>query len=145
MSSTNITSADSSFLLSVSSLWPSPLRLEGYSTDTAFTTDSVAPAEAQMGVDGRMTAGYTPHMHKQKISLQADSPSVKLFDAWYEAQDANRTVYFANATIIIPGIGKSYTLSRGALTNYKQIPDAKKVLQAVEYEITWESITKADL
>jgi hypothetical protein len=41
--------------------------------------------------------------------------------------------------------GQEYTCTRGFLTDYKDVPDAKKVLDPLTYEITWELIQKTDL
>lgn len=138
-----ITAANSVFSLAVLSLFPVPQKVQGYSADTAFTMDPVASAETHMGVDGKMSAGWTPAPRKLKVKLQADSDSVLIFDQWYNAQQAQRELYYANATIDVPALGKSYACSKGVLTSYKQIPDAKKVLDAVEFEITFEDVTSS--
>lgn len=140
-----ITSANSVFSLMVVGLFPTPVKIQGYAADTAFTTDPVQSAEAIMGVDAKMSAGYTPSPRKLKVKLQADSDSVAIFDQWFDASQAQREIYYANATIDIPSLGKSFALTKGVLTSYKQIPDAKKVLDAPEYEITWELVTPSRL
>jgi len=96
-----------------------------------------------MGVDGRMTAGYTPMPVKQTVTLQADSPSKDIFAALIQATKTAREVFYMSGTISLPSTGESFTLTRGILTNAKQIPDAAKVLQPVDYVITWESINRS--
>lgn len=140
-----ITSANSVFSLAVLNLFNVPQKIQGYSADTAFTTDPVASAEAHMGVDGLLSGGFTPQPRKIKIKLQSDSDSVLIFDQWFAAQQASRELYYANATIDIPALGKSFACRKGILTSYKQIPDAKKVLDPSEYEITFESVTSAPI
>ena len=137
-----LTSANSVFALSIPGLFPAPVVLEGYAADNAFGADSVPTAETHIGVDGFMSAGFIFSLTKMKVHLEADSFSVDIFDAWNSAQKSERELYFANATIELPSVGKSFTLTKGALTNYKNFPDAKKTLSAVEFEITWESITQ---
>ena len=139
----SITSANSVFFLGVSSFYPIPQLLQGYSADDAFDTDSIEPAEVKMGVDGRMSAGFVFVPVKINISLQADSVSVVLFDAWYAAQKAQSDVYFAFGIVRFPSIQRSYTLTNGILTGYKPIPDAKKTLEPLKYAITFESIVGA--
>lgn len=136
-----ITSANSVFMLAVANLYPVPQQLQGYAADAAFATDDIEPAETFMGVDGKMSAGFVPVAIPQTISLQADSDSILLFDAWLNAEKAAREIYYASAIISLPAIGREYTLTRGVLTRAKPLPDAKKTLQPVEYRITWESIT----
>ncbi|HJW05309.1 MAG TPA: hypothetical protein VJ527_02340, partial [Rhodanobacter sp.] len=102
-------------------------------------------AEVVLGVDGKMSAGWVPRMYTQTISLQADSPSIPVFDAIATAQDAAKTVFRLNGVITLPGVGMSYTMSRGVLTRYKPMSDAKRTLAPVEFQITWESVRPAKI
>ena len=90
MSDTTITSANSVFTVVIPGLFPAPVQLKGYATDKAFATDAIDLAEVQMGVDGRMTAGYVASPTKQTISLQADSPSKDLFALVAQAMKTSR-------------------------------------------------------
>ena len=143
MDNSTITSANSVFTLVVAGLFPAPVQLKGYASDKAFTTEAVDLAEVQMGVDGRMTAGFVPNPVKQTITLQADSPSKDIFTAVIQATMAAREVFYISGSISLPSTGESFTLTRGILTNAKQIPDAEKVLQPVDYVITWESVNRS--
>lgn len=143
MDNSTITSANSVFTLVVAGLFPAPVQLKGYASDKAFTTEAVDLAEVQMGVDGRMTAGFVPNPVKQTITLQADSPSKDIFTAVIQAMKTAREVFYISGTIALPSTGESFTLTRGILTNAKQIPDAQKVLQPVDYVITWESVNRS--
>ena len=143
MPDTTITSANSVFTIVVPGLFPAPVQLRGYSSDRAFTTEAVDLAEVQMGVDGRMTAGFVPNPVKQTITLQADSPSKDIFTALIQAMKTAREVYFVSGSIALPSTREVFTLTRGILTNAKQIPDAQKVLQPVDYVITWESVNRS--
>lgn len=143
MDNSTITSANSVFTLVVAGLFPAPVQLRGYASDKAFTTEAVDLAEVQMGVDGRMTAGFVPNPVKQTITLQADSPSKDIFTAVIQAMKTAREVFYISGSISLPSTGESFALTRGILTNAKQIPDAQKVLQPVEYVITWEQINRS--
>lgn len=143
MDNSTITSANSVFTIVVAGLFPAPVQLRGYASDKAFTTEAIDLAEVQIGVDGRMTAGYTPNVVKQTISLQADSPSKDIFTAMIQAMKTAREVFYISGSIALPSTGESFTLTRGILTNAKQIPDAQKVLQPVDYVITWESVNRS--
>lgn len=140
---TTITSANSVFTIVIAGLFPVPVQLQGYASDKAFTTEALDLAEVQMGVDGRMTAGFVPNPTKQTITLQADSPSKDIFTALIQATKTAREVFYISGTIALPSTGESFTLTRGILTNAKQIPDAQKVLQPVDYVITWESVNRS--
>lgn len=136
----SITSSNSSFILTATQVFPAPQSLGGYAVDDAFMSDAIDLAEVLMGVDGKLSAGYTPNPTKITIALQADSPSIKIFDALIAATKAARDVIFLDGSIALPSVGKSYTLTKGVLTNANVMPDAKKTLQPQKYVITFESV-----
>lgn len=138
-----ITSANSTYLLAVNGLFPTFQALQGYSADDAFSTDAAEPAEVVMGVDGKMSAGWVPTVTMQNISIQADSPSGGFFDQWDAAQKAAREIYFAQGLITLPSVGVTYALTNGVLTSIPRMISARKVLQARQFRITWESVTVA--
>lgn len=138
-----ITSANSSFVLAIAGVFPVPIPIEGYAADDAFAVEPFDTAEALMGVDGKMSAGFTPSTKKLTVMLQADSPSLEVFDAWVGAMESAKEVFFAEATIVLPSVGKTFNMRRGVLSNAVKLPAAKKVLQPVQYVITFESIQPA--
>lgn len=138
-----ITSANAVYMLAVTGLFPVPQRLEGFAADDVFDTEALTVAEVVMGVDGRLSAGYTPVPVKQNISLQADSPSIQLFETWYLAQKAAKEVYFCSGIVRLPSVGRSYVLTNGVLTSYPSISDAKKTLQPRKFSVTWERDRKS--
>ncbi len=145
MTDTTITSANAVLTFLVAGLFPVPQTMKGFSSDAAFAFDAVDLAEVNMGVDGRMTAGFTPNPLKQTISLQADSPSKSFFIALTQAMKTAREVYYITGSLALPSTGESFSLVRGILTTPKQVPDGKKVLQAMDFVITWESVNPSVL
>jgi hypothetical protein len=140
MPDTTITSANSVFTITVPGLFPAPVQLQGYSAERAWNSDQQDLAETQMGVDGRMTAGYVPNPVKQTISLQADSPSKAIFKAIAAAMQSSKDVYYISGAIDLPSTGESFSGVRGVLVNFKPLPDAAKVLQPMDFAIVWESL-----
>lgn len=140
---TTITSANIVFALLVPDVFPVPQILEGFAVDDAFMTDNVDSAEVQMGVDGHLSAGFTPFPVKMTLALQANSPSILVFDTWFNAMKSAKEVFRADATILVSSTRKIYTCVNGYLTGGKMLADAKKVLQPVQYTITWERINPA--
>ena len=140
-----ITSANASFVLSITGLFPAPIVLQGFAADDMFTTDPQKPVEVSMGVDGKLSGGFVKHQIVQKIKLSPDSPSIFYFDAWLAAMNTANDAFSASAIVTMPGNGAKYALINGWLTSYKGVPDAKKLLQPQEFEITWESITKVSM
>lgn len=143
MAKNTITSADSTFVLSVAGLYGAGVSIEGYAADAAFAIGSAEMAEVVMGVDSKMSAGWVPRIYEQTITLQADSASILVFDAIAQAQDVAKTVYWLSGVISLPGTRRAYALSNGILRNYTVMPAAQKVLQPVEFTIAWESIKPA--
>ena len=119
--------------------------VEGFASDDAFMSDAVDVAEAVMGIDGKMSVGYTPYITKQTITLQADSPSVVLFEAIVGAQSTLRQPVFLDAALALPAVQKSYVFKLGAMTRVTPFPAGKKVLQPMQYEISWELVTAVPL
>ena len=52
----DITSANATLILTVENLYPSGVKIEGFSTDSSFAMDDDTIAETHMGVDGKLTA-----------------------------------------------------------------------------------------
>lgn len=140
-----ITSANASLFLTVPGLYDSPVKIENFSTDAMVSAAQVNPVVAEMGVDGHLSVGYTPTPKEITITLAADSKSRPVFDDWQAYQDAAKEVYVCSAQFIVPGIGKTFTGLRGALTAAQPMPNAAKTLQAPAYNITFESWTPSSL
>lgn len=139
----SITSANSGFILTATSVFPAPQVLEGYAADDAFMANAVDLAEIVMGVDGKMSAGYTPNPTEFTIALMPDSKSIAVFDAIIAATKATRDVIFLDGVITLPSVGKSYTLSNGVIRNANLLADAKKTMQAQKYILTFERVTQS--
>lgn len=138
-----LTSANSVLLLSIKGLFDVPFQLQGFSADDVFGVDDLDIAETMMGVDGKLSAGWVPKEVKQAVFLQADSDSTAFFEAWYQAQQSARELYFATGLARLPSVNRSYVMQKGVLTQYSPIATAKKVLQPRKFTITWEAITAA--
>lgn len=141
-----ITSANSEFTLTIPDVFGGPVVMQGYAVDDAFDTASVKSAEAKMGVDGRKSSGYTPYLTVMKIHLMPDSPAIDIMDQWRQAMAAARDDLPASfASIWAPSLGKAWSFTNGSLTESSVIPSAKKVFEAQEYEITWETATVSNV
>ena len=135
-----ITSNNSSFALAVTGLFNTPQLLQGYAADDMFSTEAVDRAEVVMGVDGKLSAGKIFVPVQMTIMLMPTSPSMQMFDRWMSTEDGLGDVLPAQAVIIMPSIGRKFTLSNGVLTKAQRMPAAKKTLQPLSYTITWESV-----
>lgn len=139
----SLTASNSVIMLSITGLFPIPQQLQGFAADDVFDTDVLESAEVLMGVDRRLSGGFVAVPVKQNYSLQADSLSIFVFDTWWSAQQQAGDVFTANGLVVLPAVGKKWTMSRGFLTGYKPTPDVKKLLQPQKFSITWESMLPA--
>lgn len=133
-----ITSVNSTFTLVIKNLYPTPLTLQGYSVDDAFAGEDIDTAQVQMGVDGFLAAGYVPVEKRVTIMLQANSPSMDIFDNWQAAQTTIRELYEASGTIAMPSLGSVYAFTKGYLTSASTFSSAKKVHQPRRFVITFQ-------
>lgn len=136
----DITSANAVVVLNIPGVAGAGANLEQFSMEDIFTTQPAEANETMMGVDGILSAGYIFTPKKMEISLMANSPSIALFDAWYQTMSAQVAVIAASGSITLPSVGYIYTLFNGFLTRYSTTSDARRVLQPRRFEITWNAI-----
>lgn len=140
MAGNTITSADAIFALTVTNLYPSAQTLEGYAADAMFALGDTEMAVSVRGADGKLSGGFVFGEYLQTITIMPDSPSRELFETWQLTSLTSKAVFRCNATIILPAISRKFTLTNGILQRVKAIPDAQRVLQAMTYQINWETI-----
>lgn len=140
-----ITSASSVFTLSLPDVFPVDLNIQGYAVDDAFSHDSFDITETKMGVDGVLSGGFTPNPKRIQVALQADSPSIAIFDAWAAAQEVAKEAFSCTAVIALPSIGKQYVCNVGWLRGFKKLPDAKKTLEPQQFAIEFQDIQPAPI
>lgn len=136
-----LTTANSVFMLAVAGFIPTPVPIQGYAADDAFMVEDVESAETYMGVDGNLSGGYVPYIKPLEFTLQADSLSNQLMDAWTQAEAQAREKFIASATILIQGTGTLYTFQRGFLKKISVMPAAKKVLQPRKFVIDFNHLS----
>ncbi len=136
----SITSANAVLTLAQATLFPSPIQIQQFATDDITDIEAARVLEHQMGVDGVLSFGFVWAERMQDISLKADSPSVAFFDTINAQQEAVQDVYPLNGTIIIPSLGKMYTMVNGGLETYKPMPGLKKTAQPLRYRIVWNRV-----
>jgi hypothetical protein len=86
-----------------------------------------------------------PYLSITRFMVRADSTSSLFFENWLAAQNATQSIYFATATVNIPGIKRLYDLSGGVMTRIQPLPPARKTLQPRPFEVTWASVIAASL
>ncbi len=140
MANATLTTSNSVITLVIPGLFPVPQTLQGYAADDLFSTEAVNTVETVMGLDGRLSGGWKPVPRKQTYVLQADSVSVLMFDTWHQSEEAISDAFVADGVIVLPGLNRSFICTKGFLTEYSPLPDARGILQPRRFQITWESI-----
>jgi len=140
-----LTTANSACAIQIENLYPVPQNIQGYSMDDAFAAADIEMGETVMGVDGKLSSGYTPNPVPFDIVLQADSPSNEIFDNWIAAEKASKEKYVANIFVRLQGTGDKYALVRGFLGTVSVMPASKKILQPRKFSITFESCDKSPI
>jgi hypothetical protein len=137
---TDLTGANAVIMLSIAGLFNFPQQLQGFAADDVFDTEALESAETRMGVDGILSAGFVFVPVRQGYALQADSPSIFIFDTWWATQQTTESIFRATGTIIMPALGKQWSLTRGVLHSYIPIPTVKKLAQPQKFGIVWERV-----
>lgn len=145
MADKTLTTANSAATLSARGVFPIPFRLEGYATDDSFATEDVNPAEVQMGVDGKLSAGYVPVARVVTFMFQADSPSLDYLDQVVAVQDAGRENVIFDGTMLIQGTQDKIAMTKGFLTSFTPPGNSKKTLQPRKFTFTFQNFTKAPI
>lgn len=137
-----ITSSNVQVFLTVEGVFGvgNPQQLQGFAADDAFTAEAFDVAETRMGVDGNLSAGYTPSVKRWTVTLQPDSPCVPIFDEWYLNQAALKQLFVGGITIDYPALSKTYDMSVCWLKNYKPMGDAKKVIDPQTFTIEYQDV-----
>ena len=139
----SLTSLDVILILTIPGVYPSGIQLQGFKVDDIFDLGSTKPNVTRFGVDGVLSAGKQLQPRVMKVHLEASSDSQQVFDDWASAEATPPVDSIpASMTAIFPANGQEYTCIRGFLTDDKDMPDAKKVLDPLAYEITWQSVQK---
>ena len=124
----DITSANATLILTVENLYPAGVKIEGFSTDNSFAMDDDTIAETHMGVDGKMTAGFTPSEKSITITLDAGSPSYEVLCNIYNTSKTNMTVLETSMQITVPALGKEFSLKNGVMISGHPVQSGEKVL-----------------
>lgn len=140
-----ITAANSTFMLGAAGLFNVPMKIQGYSADDAFATEEVEFMEKYMGVDGKLSAGWTPYIVPLDFVLSADSPSNTIMDAIIMAEKATREKIVLNGTILIPSLGFIYAFTFGYLDKGPIMPSAGKALKPRKFSLAFQDCSPAPI
>lgn len=138
-----LTAANAVLVITIPGVFSSGVQLQGFGADDVTDWEALERVETVPGVDGKLSGGYVYKQVMQGITLQADSDSNDVFDAWAAAEDAARETINATMTIVMPGLGRVSQCTKGFLKKRSPNPDAKKLMKERKWGIEWENVASA--
>lgn len=136
----DISAANAILVITVPSLFPVPVQIQGFGPDDVFSFDDIELVETSMGVDGLLSGGFVWKEQPMGFTLQADSDSNDFMDIWMANQKAALRSYPANGVLTLPSISKKLIMTKGFLGTYK-LPDGKRTLTPRRYRLKWEEVS----
>lgn len=136
----DITSANSSFVISCAAAAIASIGLEGYSVDVGVAMDAIESAIARKGIDGKFSAGWVPYVVPVTVTFEANSPSIDVMNAILTYSDAIRGLAIITGVLNIPSINRNYNFGKGVITSAQMMPNLERVLAPQSYGITFEAI-----
>lgn len=141
----DITSANAVFTLTIPGVFTAPQQIQGYAVDSAFDIEAVDVSENKIGVDGLGSSGLIYNLIPMTVNIQADSPSILLFETWLATNQGLVQSFACAASIVMPSIGRKYTMPTGYLKKSMQMASAGRVLKERPFTIDWVKIIPANL
>lgn len=141
----NITSANAVAVLVVEDLYPAGIILENFTTDQAVDGEDHEYAQARMGVDGGLAAGFVPNPWNVVITLEACSPSLKVMQDLSQAMQTNRRIYEVQLIVTIPSLAQVHTYRKGVLVGGKDMPGLKRTLDPTSWRFTFAKYNQAHI
>lgn len=141
MAGKHITAASVIMTLVADEIYPSGKTIEGYAEDSLRTLEEITLTESHMGVDGKLSHGYVEYPVVLRLTLQPDQDGYTVFENIAQTQKVLRAPIHLSLTIIDVSLKRKYTLTRGALNAWKPMPDATRIMQPVEAQMTFERCT----
>lgn len=127
-----ITAANSIVMFKAAGYFDTPIRLQGFQADNAFSFGDATVGETRMGVDGKQSGGWVAHEVPFTLFLEANSLSrtqMEEFRAWC---NANMETALCTFYVTLPSVGKTYELG-GYMTSQTGGTSAQKLLNGSQY------------
>lgn len=140
MANNDFTAANAQIILVQPILFPSGIRLQGFSVDAVASSDNVDVTETRRGVDGNLGAGVIKNPYPLTINLEATSPSLQDMFTLRDAMQSNDQPYFVTITVFLPATGMTRIFSNGVLRNSPQMPAIAKTIQPTQWTFDFEEV-----
>ena len=137
----SITSANTTFTITIAGLFSAPQQIQQYKVEDAFDSEAVNNGEIVKGVDNFIAAGWLPTLPKLNVSLMANSPSNDIFDQWFQEEQQQMNKLIGQGIITVPGISTQYTLINAYLSDFMHVPGAKKTMEGRKFSLILDDIS----
>ena len=138
----NITSATAKVKL-FCTLTPAGLSFERYAADSAWSKETNTVIESRMGVDGKISFGYTPSVKTVNFEFQPDSPTLERLAYIIQTQNTTMKPIVCQVLIDLGSIERSFYLVNACITTGDILPAGGRVLEPVTISLSYESIESA--
>lgn len=136
----HLTDADATLILTCEELYPNGVQLEGFGADGIMSGEDITVAETRMGVDGRLSAGYTPTVKNVVITLEASSPSLEVMQNIWQYMQSTMSQPECTLTVNIPSLNQTAVYTQGCMTKGRPIPDLKTMLDPTQWSFAFAKI-----
>lgn len=110
-----ITSANSVILFRCNGIYDNFVKIEGAQADSFLSFGDATFTESQVGVDGKQSIGYVPHLTPITLTLAANSASIQVIENVYNDFVANSEARYCEFQITYPATKRRRTL-KGTIT-----------------------------
>lgn len=127
-----VTAANSVVLFSADGFYNTPVQLQGFQVDNAFSFGDATIGETRIGVDGKQSGGWVSHEVPVTVFLEANSPSRQImedFRAWMNSRMETARI---TLDVTCPSIGKR-AVATGFLVSQSGGTSAQKLLNGTQY------------
>lgn len=111
-----ITSANTVISLRCKGVFDDWVRAEGAQADAFLSFGDVTLAQTVLGVDGKLSLGFTPHKTTSTISLAPNSASVMVFETIYNDFLRNMEARVVELRAYYPSVKRSQTITGTLVT-----------------------------
>lgn len=124
-------------------LTPAGLSFERYAADSAWSKETNTVIESRMGVDGKISFGYTPSVKTVNFEFQPDSPTLERLAYIIQTQNTTMKPIVCQVLIDLGSIERSFYLVNACITTGDILPAGGRVLEPVTISLSYESIESA--
>lgn len=127
-----LTAANSIILFSAEGYFDTPIQLQGFQVDNAFTFGDATSGETRMGVDGLQSGGWVSHDVPFTVFLEGNSVSRQQMEEFRSWCNTRKETALCTFDVTLPATGKR-TVASGFLVSNSGGTSAQKLLAGSQY------------